>query len=188
MLVLKSPSQLPSLPFKLLVPQQGCTELFGLFLADMLGVVGDAGLTQIIGNGREGALGDLAQRFDHGCHDIFEIGDFGFIQHRRKAQFRIAGIVENGAQMGDVEFAARGIGGLDPRQVGVHVTEFTIDDLDARGFGKGLEGVFPKSLGNRAAPAIEADGLGRPGLPDGVPKGEPISPMDAPARPRYLRK
>jgi hypothetical protein len=58
MLVLKSPPQLPSLPFRLLVPQQGGTQLFGLFLADVLGVVGDAGLTQIVGDGRERALGD----------------------------------------------------------------------------------------------------------------------------------
>jgi hypothetical protein len=102
---------------------------------------------------------------------------------------RIAGIIENGAEVGDVEFAARGIGGLDPRQVGVHIAEFAIDDLDARGFGKGLEGVFPERLGNRAAPAVEADGFGRPGLPDGtVPKGRRINPRQAPASPRYLMK
>ncbi len=78
--------------------------------------------------------------------------------------------------MGDIELPTRWVGGFDARQVGVHVTEFAIDDLDARGFGKGLEGVFSECFGNRAAPSIEADGLGRPSVSDGVPEGQSHQP------------
>ena len=78
----------------------------------MLGVVSDTGLPQVIRYSRQGALGDVPQGFDHGRHDIFEVGNFRFIQYRSKAQFHIAGIVENGAEMGDIELPTRWIGGF----------------------------------------------------------------------------
>ena len=48
------------LAFELLVPQQGGAELFGLFLGNMLGVVGDAGLTYVVRHGGKRTVGQLA--------------------------------------------------------------------------------------------------------------------------------
>jgi len=72
--------------------------------------------------------------------------------------------------MGDVELPTGRKRGFDARQVGVHSTEFAIDDLDARGFGKRHKRVFPERLGNHTTPSVEPDGLGCPGLFNGISK------------------
>jgi hypothetical protein len=101
----------------------------------------------------------------------------------------IAGIIENGAEMGDVEFPARGIGGLDPGQVGVHIAEFAIDDLDARGLGKGLEGVFRNASETEPPQPSKRMDLAAQASLTAFPKGASRTvPWQAPASPRYLMK
>ena len=64
----------------------------------------------------------------------------------------------------NIELTAWRVGGFDPRQVGVHVAEFTIDHFDPRCLGKRLKSIFAEGFGDRSSPAVKADRFGRPGV------------------------
>ena len=136
------------------IEQQVGPHLHRLFLAHMLGVIGDAGGAVIIGHSRQPVGRDLAEGFDHGGHDIGEVWNIRLVQHHVIAIIDPALVPCNARAMQDV--VAIGVaGGLDLGQNLVFAAECGIDHLVAGGGLIGVKGVLAQRLRDDTAPAFE---------------------------------